>query len=388
MPVSSPTPPVSTEEEAHLTLEYLLRRMRFKSDFPALGTSITRIQALSGSESESLHTLCDEILKDVALTQKLLRVVNTAHYRRAGTDPISTISRAVSLIGLAGVRNLALSLMLLEHMEDKVHAQQLKVEFLRTVMAGTLASELSHQPREAEEAFLGALFRNLGRLLVAFYLPEDAEQIRALTSGEAESGEPMTDAQASHKVLGVNHEQLAGHVGKSWGLPDGLLACMRSPEGRVPTRSLAARPERLWWLASMANQMAQTMLDTEPVQLGDALNDIARTYGAALDVTSGEVSQAAGRARKRLTELTQALNLNVPARSPGERLLDTYYVDAPNSGQGEGPSPDALGLGDDSGTLAPELPPPPSTRPASSPTASRTSPTPWSSLSVSTMSCR
>lgn len=358
MPVSSPTPPVSTEEEAHLTLEYLLRRMRFKSDFPALGTSITRIQALSGSESESLHTLCDEILKDVALTQKLLRVVNTAHYRRAGTDPISTISRAVSLIGLAGVRNLALSLMLLEHMEDKVHAQQLKVEFLRTVMAGTLASELSHQPREAEEAFLGALFRNLGRLLVAFYLPEDAEQIRALTSGEAESGEPLTDAQASHKVLGVNHEQLAGHVGKSWGLPDGLLACMRSPEGRVPTRSLAARPERLWWLASMANQMAQTMLDTEPVQLGDALNDIARTYGAALDVTSGEVSQAAGRARKRLTELTQALNLNVPARSPGERLLDTYYVDAPNSGQGEGPSPDALGLGDDSGTLAPELPPP------------------------------
>jgi len=358
MPVSSPTPPVSTEEEAHLTLEYLLRRMRFKTDFPALGTSITRIQALSGSESESLHTLCDEILKDVALTQKLLRVVNTAHYRRAGTDPISTISRAVSLIGLAGVRNLALSLMLLEHMEDKVHAQQLKVEFLRTVMAGTLASELSHQPREAEEAFLGALFRNLGRLLVAFYLPEDAEQIRALTSGEAESGEPLTDAQASHKVLGVNHEQLAGHVGKSWGLPDGLLACMRSPEGRVPTRSLAARPERLWWLASMANQMAQTMLDTEPVQLGDALNDIARTYGAALDVTSGEVSQAAGRARKRLTELTQALNLNVPARSPGERLLDTYYVDAPNSGQGEGPSPDALGLGDDSGTLAPELPPP------------------------------
>lgn len=108
MPVSSPTPPVSTEDEAHLTLEYLLRRMRFKSDFPALGTSITRIQALSGSESESLHTLCDEILKDVALTQKLLRVVNTAHYRRAGTDPISNISRAVSLIGLAGVRNLAL----------------------------------------------------------------------------------------------------------------------------------------------------------------------------------------------------------------------------------------------------------------------------------------
>ncbi|MFY9809835.1 HDOD domain-containing protein [Aquabacterium sp.] len=357
MPVSPPTPSPSVDNEAHLTLDYLLRRMRFKSDFPALATSITRIQALSGSESESLHTLCDEILKDVALTQKLLRVVNTAHYRRAGTDPISTVSRAVSLIGLAGVRNLALSLMLLEHMEDKVHAQQLKVEFLRTVMAGTLASELSHQSRDAEEAFLGALFRNLGRLLVAFYLPEDAEQIRTLTTVSEEQPGPLSDAQASVKVLGVSHEQLAGHIGQSWGLPDGLLACMRSPEGRVPTRSLAARPERLWWLASMANEVAQTMLDTEPVKLGDALTKLARTYAPPLDLTSDDVSQAAARARKRLTELTQALNLNVPAQSPGERLLDTYYVDAPNSGQTDGPTPDALGLGDDTGTLAPDLPP-------------------------------
>ncbi|MBP6616291.1 MAG: HDOD domain-containing protein, partial [Aquabacterium sp.] len=243
-------------------------------------------------------------------------------------------------------------------MEDKVHAQQLKVEFLRTVMAGTLASELSHQSRDAEEAFLGALFRNLGRLLVAFYLPEDAEQIRALTTVSDEQPEPLSDAQASAKVLGVSHEQLAGHIGQSWGLPDGLLACMRSPEGRVPTRSLAARPERLWWLASMANEVAQTMLDTEPVKLGDALTKLARTYATSLDLTSDDVSQAAARARKRLTELTQALNLNVPAQSPGERLLDTFYVDAPNSGQTDGPTPDALGLGDDTGTLAPDLPPP------------------------------
>jgi HD-like signal output (HDOD) protein len=358
MPASQPTPSAPPANDANLTLDYLVRRMRFKSDFPALGSSITRVQSLSGSETDNLQTLCDEILKDVALTQKLLRVVNTAHYRRTGTDPISTVSRAVSLVGLAGVRNLALSLMLLEHMEDKVHAQQLKVEFLRTVMAGTMASELSHRSRDAEDAFLGALFRNLGRLLVAFYLPEDAEQIRSLTTASADQPEPLTDAQASLQVLGVSHEQLAGHIGKSWGLPDNLLACMRSPEGRIPTRSLAARPERMWWLSSMANQIAQTMLDTDPAQLGDALREIAQTYATPLDVTFDEVSQAAGRARKRLTEMTQALNLHVPAQSPGERLLDTFYVDAPNSAQTDGPTPEALGLAEESGTLAPDLPPP------------------------------
>ena len=71
------------------------------------------------------------------------------------------------------------------------------------------------------------------------------------------------------------------------------------------------------------------MLQTDPAQLGDALTALANTYAKPLDVTSGEVTQAASRARKRLTELTQAINLHVPAHSPGERLLETFYVDAP-----------------------------------------------------------
>ena len=87
----------SSSDEAELTLDYLLRRMRFKSDFPALSTSVSRVQALSNSDTDSMQSLCDEVLQDVALTQKLLRVVNTAHFRRAGTDPISTVSRAVAL---------------------------------------------------------------------------------------------------------------------------------------------------------------------------------------------------------------------------------------------------------------------------------------------------
>src|SRR3989338_11523780 len=116
---NSATPQGSEIDDAELTLEYLLRRMRFKSDFPALSASVSRVQALSDNETDSMQTLCDEVLQDVALTQKLLRVVNTAHFRRAGSDPISTVSRAVALIGVGGVRNMALSLMLLDHMEDK-----------------------------------------------------------------------------------------------------------------------------------------------------------------------------------------------------------------------------------------------------------------------------
>lgn len=354
MPNSAP-PQGSEIDDAELTLEYLLRRMRFKSDFPALSASVSRVQALSDSETDSMQSLCDEVLQDVALTQKLLRVVNTAHFRRAGSDPISTVSRAVALIGVGGVRNLALSLMLLDHMEDKAHAQQLKVEFLRTVMAGTLASELSRGAKEAEDAYLGALFRNLGRLLVSFYLPDDAEQIRALCEGTDEE-QPITEQQAAQKVLGVSLDKLADRVGEMWGLPEGLRACMAHPDRDVPKMSLAARPERVWWLASLANDTADSMLKAEPADLGDILTGLTKTYARALDLTPHALQDAASHARKRLTELTQALNMSVPAQSPADKLLDRYYVDAPNAGQTDGPSARDLGLTTENGALTADMP--------------------------------
>lgn len=327
--------------EADVTLAYLLRRMRSKSDFPALSASVARVQALSESETDSLQSLCDEILKDVALTQKLLRVVNTAHYRRAGSDPISTISRAVSLIGVGGVRNLALSLMLLDHMQDQGHAHQLKQAFLHTVMAGTLASELAVNPREAEEVFVGALFRRLGWLLVAFYLPDDAEQIRQ-RGGEPGLASTADSARIVQQVLGVGLEALADHVGREWGLPADLLASMRSPGEVVPTHSLAGHPSRVHWLASLAQSASDAMLHTEPAQLGDVLRKLQRRYQASLGLEGDVLQDAAGRSRQRLTDLTRALNLSVPASSPAERLLDLYYVDAPNEGQGADATPGEL----------------------------------------------
>jgi HD-like signal output (HDOD) protein len=337
-----------------VTLEYLLRRMRHKSDFPTLSASVTRIQAMSESENESLGGLCDEILKDVALTQKLLRLINTAHYRRSGGDAISTVSRAVSLIGLAGVRNLALSLMLVEHMDDKKHAQQLKEEFLRTVMAGTLASELCTNPREAEDAFIGSLFRNLGRLLAEFYLPEEAQEVRQMTRPGPDGAQPMTEANASSQVLGMGFEDLGQAVGKTWALPDNLLTTMRAPAGSVPGRSMAGRPDRLPWLATLANEAADAMMFSPPEELGQRLSGLNQKFAASLELSGTAVQDAAARARKRLTELTQALKLELPKNSPAERLLDHFYVDAPNVGQTEGPSPEALGLvvGDAEGALS------------------------------------
>ncbi|MCE4535987.1 HDOD domain-containing protein [Pelomonas sp. P7] len=320
-PVTEP----DAEAQDAPVLDFLLRRMRHKSDFPALSDAITRIQRLTQSEHESLASLSNEILKDVALTQKLLRLVNTAAYRHASGGQsgagISTVSRAVAVIGFAGIRNLALSLVLLERMENKGHAQRLREDFLRSLMAASLARELCLNARDAEEAFLGAMFHHLGRTLTEFYFPEEAEAVRRLVS-PADDGPPaLSEAAASAQVLGMSYEALGLGVARQWGLPESLQRAMRRPVGEAPPKLIEDAGERQRWLARAANDMADLILQTPPERAHAKVRALAQRNARALGISADAFEHAADTARQRLAQMTEALELRLPQHSRARRLL-------------------------------------------------------------------
>jgi serine/threonine protein kinase len=316
---------------SHGTLDFLLRRMRHKSDFPALSSAVARIQRVAASDNESLNSLAAEILKDVALTHKLLRMVNSATFQVAGGGPISTVSRAIALVGFAGVRNMALSLVLLDHMNDKKHAAQLKEQFLCALMAGQLASELAAQTRESEESYLGALLHNLGRLLTEFYLPEEARAIRDdLRPHAARVGEAPSAEQASQRVLGVGFEQLGIGVARAWGLPESLQQCMRSPEGKPPARRLESAAERGRWLARGCNELAEAVMHGEE-PASPQMAGLATAYAAAWGVAQRDVLQAVQTSRIKLRGVADAIGLKLADDSPAQRLMERPHKAPPSA---------------------------------------------------------
>ena len=333
-------PPAGAPSGAGGTLDFLLRRMRHRSDFPALSDSVTRIRRVANSESDSLTSLSNEILKDVALTNKLLRVVNTAHFSSAGGGSISTVSRAVALVGFAGIRNMAMSLLLLEHMQDKAHASQLQDEFLRALMAGVLASELGRHTREGEEAFIAAMFQNLGRLLAEYYLADEARQVRGrVVAGSVAGARPVGEDAASLAVLGLSYENLGIGVAKTWGLPDTLQRCMRKPVGEPPARVPDSAPERLRWLSQTANRITDTLLASDAESVAPKLAVVANQHARVIGTTVAQIEAATKVAQQRMAEMAQAMSLNVGPASAARRLLAPVVAKAQ-------PDPTAITLKD------------------------------------------
>ena len=139
-------------------VDFLLRRMKRKQDFPAISSNITDInQKTSGSAKSSASELSNMILKDYALTTKLLRLVNSSFYGQFGGE-ITTVSRAVVILGYEQVRAAVLSIILFEHLQNSEQANDLKNAAYTALMSGIIAREQSKSQMNISEEDIETCF--------------------------------------------------------------------------------------------------------------------------------------------------------------------------------------------------------------------------------------
>jgi HD-like signal output (HDOD) protein len=325
-------------------LNILLRRMQTESDFPALSEAISDINRIASSDREGVNALSNTILRDFALTNKLLKLVNVAYYSQVGGGSISTISRAVVVLGFDTVRSIALSLILFDNLENKGHAQQLKEEFVKVLYAGMLAREMASnaQVKDAEEAFIGAMLHNLGRMLAMFYFPEETAVIRQRVM---ENG--LSDARASVEVLGLSFEGLGMGIARNWGFPDQLVQTMKVlPDGKV--RKSANNIDRLQTLAAFSNELCEVVLGTPDADRGKVLAKFMTRFGDSLAITEKQLAGLMEKSMQDIAQFALAVRVNLKqstfaqqaskwagmATVPGAAPMPESDPDSP---QGEGP---------------------------------------------------
>jgi serine/threonine protein kinase len=297
------------ENESHSTLDFLLRRMRSKGDFPALSGIISEINKIVASESESANKLARVIVQDFALTNKLLRLVNAATYGQFGGN-INTISKAVVILGFETVRNIAMSLILLEFMHNKAQAQQLKDEVIAAFFAGMVAAQLAegNAMQDGEEALICGMFQNLGRLLAKFYFFEESQEVARLVE------QRITEDVAAIKVLGVSYNELGLGVARSWNFPKRLLLGMEKlSSGKV--RKPRTDTDHIAVIVNLANELCHAAAVTGKQEKGKELAKLCQRYGEALTVSEQRLNKVLENGLDELAARAAKLQFNV-AKSP------------------------------------------------------------------------
>ncbi|HUY04161.1 MAG TPA: HDOD domain-containing protein [Rhodocyclaceae bacterium] len=315
------------------TLEFLLRRMRHKTDFPALSDSVAAINRLTASETESINRLSNAILKDFGLTNKILRLVNSAYYRQAGGGTISTVSRAAVVLGFDAIRNIAITVLLFEHLQNKGNAGQLKEAFLRANFSGLLARDMSAKtmPRESEEAFICSLFHGLGRLLAQYYFPEEMEEILKVMQQKQ-----CSDEAAAVKVLGIGFEDLGIGIARNWGFPRAIVASMRRlPE--APVRKPDTREATLHVMTGFANELCDAIAGAPTEDRNTVMKKIGERYSASLQFSDQQLQETLEKSLGELTQVAAILRVNLK-QSPFVRQIKSWLEGGqmPDAAAGDG----------------------------------------------------
>jgi eukaryotic-like serine/threonine-protein kinase len=306
------TPAASQKKDggppADRPLEKILRRIQRTQDFPTISKYLIEInEKLSEDTNQSSATeLANIILKDYALTNKLLKLVNSAFYGfEAGK--VTTVTRAVVVLGYDQVRLATVSLLLFEHFQGKAGARDLKEAAISSYWCGLISKEIArmHVNIEPEEAFICALLHQLGKLLTIYHLPHEYREIRYRV---AQLGEK--EGAAVKQVLGISYKTFGLAVARLWNFPDRVLEAMAP----LPLEALENQKKRLSpvsVVANFANALCRIVNTVEPGHTETAIKELLGRYHSYITISARQLTTLMHSSVAMLLKHAEALQFSV-----------------------------------------------------------------------------
>lgn len=200
------------------------------NELPIFKYTVHAINDVVSQDASSTSDLSHIILRDANLTARVLRVANSAAYNITGSQ-ISTISRAIVYLGFNLVRDISMSLAIIDALlsgEQKENALGLMAEsFHAAVQARDFAERRGDNG--AEEIFIAALLKNIGEITFWCVAGEEGVQIQELIKTQN-----FTKEMAEQEVLGFTLEELTVGLTRDWHLSDLLHSAINTPTMNNP----------------------------------------------------------------------------------------------------------------------------------------------------------
>lgn len=190
-------------------------------DLPTLPTTVAKIIELVDNQNSSAQILSRIISSDQALTAQILKLANSAFY--GFPRKINTVPLAIVVIGLETLKNMALSVSIIDRFSKYQHSMPFNIYLFWEHAIGTavasrmLARELKYQV--TGEVFAAGLLHDLGKYIMSLYFKEKFSAVMAKMIDE---DRPMY--QIEEEVFPeINHAQIGAWLVEKWNFPEPIV---------------------------------------------------------------------------------------------------------------------------------------------------------------------
>jgi HD-like signal output (HDOD) protein len=301
------------------------------NSIPALRATCQKILNISGDTS-SPDALAQVVSRDPGLTCKVLQIANGIAYSPQHT--ITSVTHAVSWLGLDTVRTLVATVQLMEQLENQPDRRPLLGRLIaKALFAAAHASELGvamNYPQPGQ-LFSAALLYSFADLVIAYQTPD---LFQALTVAQTPDDEV--------EILGVSRACFATALAQTWVLPAGLVDLIGTP---MPTAKTKWQTDQQLFMGLVAgsNHLIEAMADSPKPGSGDPIRRLLQRGTALPEQTLQDALTRAfdkGRQLSRSVGITETVITQASATAPASLTVSPkVHLVLPNGQPDVQPAP-------------------------------------------------
>jgi len=308
---------------------------------PTLGAVAIRLLELTADDTSDVNEVIELVSSDPALASRVLKMCRGHERGRAAN--VTTIDRAVLLLGFDAIRCAVLSVQVFELLDERgslggeqrgeqpvfdregfwMHSLGVAIAAQRIAALGTLTSEI-----RPSEAFMAGLLHDIGQLVLHVLLPESFDQVCRVAETHCASLD-----RACRQIVGMDTHTAGKRLAEHWGLPPslvdviwlngqplqalpqvphrGLISLVTLADALVRNRYITpgahwARNENLGTLAAPVG-VSTEQLETSIVGLHDDVSSRAEALGVRIDHEPGVLLRSICRANESLARANSGM---------------------------------------------------------------------------------
>ena len=192
------------------------------NSLPQFPENIIIIQKLINDPKSEMTDIARQISMDPALTADLLKIVNSAQYMLA--KKVDSISEAVKMVGIRGIKNLLLSYGSQSILgDDTADKKTLWEHSYRTAFyAFNLVRNFRKDNNLVDDVYVGGILHDMGKIVFANVHPDMLNKIKDFCLEKNISSSTFEDLSA-----GMNHAEIGALIAEKWNFPESLVAAIR-----------------------------------------------------------------------------------------------------------------------------------------------------------------
>lgn len=203
---------VSKENQQLEKIDHIVSQI---DNLPTFPKAIKDIQDAIDKPNSSIGTIAEMIKRDIALSANILKLSNSAAFRRGGK--VESLDRAIQLIGLKELQTLLYSLGTKQMLEDKFPAFTAIWEKSNesAFYCKAIGQKMGMNKADLSNLIAASLLHDIGEILLLSFDKQHMLKIKTYSN----SREIASTISMEESAIGITHSRLGAMVGEKWNFP-------------------------------------------------------------------------------------------------------------------------------------------------------------------------